>query len=117
MNISPVETPFISNAGKSTAIQTLHEWQTDALEAAAANAQVEGHTYGLDTRAPTVKLQNYTQITAKAVGVTGTDQAVSNWGRGQELAYQMAKVGRFFAHYKFGELLGTPSGTISIQAI
>jgi len=23
-NISPVETPFISNAGKSTAIQTLH---------------------------------------------------------------------------------------------
>jgi hypothetical protein len=93
-NISPVETPFISNASKSTAIQTLHEWQTDALEAAAANAQVEGYTYGLDTRAPTVKLQNYTQITAKAVGVTGTDQAVSNWGRGQELAYQMAKVGK-----------------------
>lgn len=24
-NISPVETPFISNAGKSTATQTLHE--------------------------------------------------------------------------------------------
>lgn len=116
-NISPVETPFISNAGKSNATQTLHEWQTDALEPAGANAQVEGHTYGLDTRAPTVKLQNYTQITAKAVGVTGTDQAVSNYGRGQELAYQMAKVGRFFAHYKFGELLGTPSGKISIQAI
>jgi hypothetical protein len=34
-NISPVETPFISNAGKGTATQTNHEWQTDALEAAA----------------------------------------------------------------------------------
>ena len=38
-NISPVETPFISNAGKGSATQTNHEWQTDALEAAAANAQ------------------------------------------------------------------------------
>ena len=34
-NISPDETPIISNAGKGSATQTNHEWQTDALEAAA----------------------------------------------------------------------------------
>ena len=61
MNISPVETPFISNAGKGTATQTNHEWQTDALEAAAANAQIEGNDYTLDTRAATDRLSNYCQ--------------------------------------------------------
>jgi len=94
LNISPVETPFISNAGKGTATQTNHEWQTDALEAAAANAQIEGNDYTLDTRAATVRLSNYLQITGKAVGVSGTDEVVKNAGRGDELAYQMAKVGK-----------------------
>ena len=93
-NISPVETPFISNAGKGTATQTNHEWQTDALEAAAANAQIEGNDYTLDSRSATVRLSNYTQITGKAVGVSGTDEVVKNAGRGDELAYQMAKVGK-----------------------
>ena len=87
MNISPVETPFISNAGKGTATQTNHEWQTDALEAAAANAQIEGNDYTLDTRAATVRLSNYCQISGKAVGVSGTDEVVKNAGRGDELAY------------------------------
>jgi len=93
-NISPVETPFISNAGKGVATQTNHEWQIDALEAAAANAQIEGNDYTLDSRSATVRLSNYLQITAKAVGVSGTDEVVKNAGRGDELAYQLAKVGK-----------------------
>ena len=82
-----------------------------------ANAQIEGNDYTLDTRAATVRLSNYTQITGKAVGVSGTDEVVKNAGRGDELAYQMAKVGKFFANYKFGELLENPFRTISTQAI
>jgi len=34
-NIAPTETPFMSNAGKGSATQTNHEWQTDGLAAAA----------------------------------------------------------------------------------
>jgi hypothetical protein len=36
-NISPSETPFMSNAAKGTATSTLYEWQTDSLADAAAN--------------------------------------------------------------------------------
>tara|TARA_Y100000031_G_scaffold150328_1_gene189534 strand:+ start:172 stop:477 length:306 start_codon:yes stop_codon:yes gene_type:complete len=90
-NISPVETPFISNAGKGTATQTNHEWQTDALEAAAANAQIEGNDYTLDSRSATVRLSNY----LKEVALKSLTALVE----------------------KFGELLETPKWTISSQAI
>ena len=93
-NIAPTETPFISNAASGTAAQTLHEWQTDGLANAAANAQKEGDDYALGSRAATTRLNNYTQISAKTVGVSGSDQAVTNAGRGDELAYQLAKLGK-----------------------
>ena len=93
-NIAPTETPFIANAASGTAAQTLHEWQTDGLAAAAANAQKEGDDYTLGSRAATERLTNYTQISAKTVGVSGSDQAVTNAGRGDELAYQLAKLGK-----------------------
>tara|TARA_R100001015_G_scaffold18486_2_gene11762 strand:- start:8006 stop:8980 length:975 start_codon:yes stop_codon:yes gene_type:complete len=93
-NITPSEVPFMSNAAKGTASQTLYEWQTDSLEAAAANSQKEGDDYALDSRNATVRLNNNTNISAKTVGVSGSDQAVTNAGRGDELAYQMAKAGK-----------------------
>ena len=43
-NISPTETPFISNASKGSATNTLHQWNTDSLSAVAVNAKVEGDT-------------------------------------------------------------------------
>tara|TARA_R100001460_G_scaffold102156_2_gene146404 strand:- start:8065 stop:9039 length:975 start_codon:yes stop_codon:yes gene_type:complete len=93
-NITPSEVPFMSNAAKGTASQTLYEWQTDSLEAAGANSQKEGDDYALDSRNATVRLNNNTNISAKTVGVSGSDQAVTNAGRGDELAYQMAKAGK-----------------------
>ena len=93
-NIAPTETPFISNAATGSAAQTLHEWQTDGLSAVAANAQKEGDDHALESRAATVRLGNYTQISTKVVGVSGTDQVVKNAGRGDELAYQLAKAGK-----------------------
>ena len=93
-NIAPMEVPFMSNAGKGNATQTNHEWQTDGLSAAAANAKIEGDDVGNTSMAATTRLGNYTQISNKVIGVSGTDQAVTNAGRGDELAYQLAKAGK-----------------------
>lgn len=45
-DISPVDTPFMSNIGRDTAANTYFEWQTDELAAAGANAAVEGADAG-----------------------------------------------------------------------
>tara|TARA_R110000787_G_scaffold135434_1_gene247733 strand:+ start:167 stop:1168 length:1002 start_codon:yes stop_codon:yes gene_type:complete len=93
-NIAPTETPFMSNAGKGSASQTNYEWQTDGLTAAAANAQLEGDDAANLATVATTRLGNFTQISTKVIGVSGSDQAVTNAGRGDELAYQMAKAGK-----------------------
>ena len=90
-NISPTETPFMSGVGKTKATNTLHQWQTDALSAVAANAQAEGATITYPTINPTVKLGNYTQISSKSVQLSGTNEATVAAGRNSELAYQVAK--------------------------
>ena len=40
-NVSPEETPFLTKCRKTTASNTLHEWQTDALRSSAANALID----------------------------------------------------------------------------
>jgi len=86
-----VETPFVSNIAKIKAKARLHEWQTDALAAAAANAQVEGDDAITNTAVPTVRLTNYCQILAKTPRVSGTQESVDKAGRGSEMAYQVRK--------------------------
>ena len=93
-NISPTETPFMTNAAKGTATNSLHEWQTDGLRAAANNFQIEGDDYGGSAIIPTDRLNNRTQISAEAIIISGTDRSVDNAGRGDELAYALAKIGK-----------------------
>ena len=93
-NISPIEVPFMSNAGKGNATQSNHEWQTDGLANAGANKQIEGDDAANLATVATTRLGDFTQISTKVIGVSGTDQAVTNAGRGDELAYQMAKAGK-----------------------
>ena len=90
-NISPSDTPFMSMVGRGKATNTLHEWQTDALDAVAANARVEGDEYTYSAVTPTVRLSNQTQISSKTVIVAGTQMATNNAGRDSEMAYQLAK--------------------------
>ena len=90
-NISPTETPFMSGVAKTKATNTSHQWQTDALADVAANAAVEGATITYPTLSATTKETNYTQISTKAVQVSGTNDAVTSAGRNNELAYQVAK--------------------------
>jgi hypothetical protein len=40
--IDPVDTPFVTGIEKEKASAVNHEWQTQALAAAATNAQLEG---------------------------------------------------------------------------
>lgn len=90
-NISPTDVPFQSMAGSATANSTLHEWQTDSLAAAAANAQIQGDDVAFAAVTPTVRLSNRTQISRKEVVVSGTQEAVDKAGRNSELVYQMSK--------------------------
>tara|TARA_R110000868_G_scaffold48332_4_gene157078 strand:- start:236 stop:1156 length:921 start_codon:yes stop_codon:yes gene_type:complete len=88
--ISPTQTPVLNMASKSKATNTLHEWQVQELAAAAANAQVEGDDLTAKTVTVTARLTNRTQISAKKVVVSGTQQAMNPAGRKDELAYQLS---------------------------
>lgn len=89
--ISPTETPFSSMAKRTKVKNQYHEWQTDALDAAATNAQIEGNDAVVNTAVPTVRLRNYTQILAKTVSVSETQQAMDTAGREDEFDYQVSK--------------------------
>jgi hypothetical protein len=90
--ISPTRTPFMMLAGKSKADGKNHEWQTDALAAAVTtNAQLEGDVVTPTASTPTVRLNNYCQISRKDATVSGTQEKVSKAGRKSEMAYQMSK--------------------------
>jgi hypothetical protein len=68
-------------ASKTKATNTLHEWQTQDLAAASANAQAEGDDASAKTVTPTVRLNNRTQISTKTVIVSGTQRAMNPAGR------------------------------------
>lgn len=91
-NISPSDTPFMSAVAREKATSVLHEWQQDTLAAAStANAQLEGDAVTRATSAPTVRSQNYCQISSKDATISHTQEAANSAGRKSEMAYQMAK--------------------------
>lgn len=90
--ISPEETPFINNIGTGSVPAIYNEWQNDALDAPAANAQLEGDDITTFTAAtPTTRLGNYQQISRKLAIVSGTNEKIVKAGRKSEMAYQLAK--------------------------
>lgn len=90
-NISPVEVPFQSMIGKTKATSTLHEWQTDALAAAASNAQLQGDDVSFGAVTATSRINNRTQILRKEVVIAGTQESVNKAGRKSEMVYQLQK--------------------------
>ena len=93
-NVSPEETPFYSKAKKTTAKNTLVEWQTDSLRASAANAHIEGDATAGEARSATTRLGNYTQIFKNAVVVPDSDEGLDKAGRAKEVAYQTLKIAK-----------------------
>jgi len=90
-SISPTETIFMSTIGTRNVDNTYFEWSEVDLAAAASNRQIEGDV-GLSNTAPTnaVRKGNYTQISAKVVEVSSTNQAVNGVADAQTDAKQVA---------------------------
>jgi PHD/YefM family antitoxin component YafN of YafNO toxin-antitoxin module len=94
-NISPTDTPFMSSIGKSKATAVNHEWEIDALAAPAAdNYHLEGDEIAFDAQTTTTRIGNKSQISRKAVIVSGTMESVDLAGRNNELAYLISKASK-----------------------
>jgi hypothetical protein len=92
-DISPTDTPFVSNVGSGSSKGTFHEWQKDTLAAPGDNPVAEGADAAPAAVAPTVRLGNYAQINDKSFVISGSDMVADNAGRGVEMSYQEAKKG------------------------
>ena len=90
-NISPTETPMLSRFGKVRAKNTYHEWLTDSLATATANAAIEGYDYSFSKVSSRTRTGAYTQIFQTPVEVSDSQRAVDTAGLEDEFAYQMAK--------------------------
>jgi len=116
-DISPTETPFMSNIGRGKARNTYHEWQTDSLAAATAgNARIEGDDAVTNTASATSRLGNYTQIMTKTPRVTGTMEAVDKAGRRSEMSYQISKRGKELKRDIESALCGTQAAAVGTAA-
>jgi len=93
-NISPEETPFYTKCRKTSASNTLVEWQTDALRLSTTNAHIEGDDTTADAATATSRLNNRTQIFKNAVTVPDTDEGLDKAGRAREVAYQTLKIAK-----------------------
>jgi len=77
---------------KSKCSARFFEWQTDALNTAANNAQIEGDDVTTFTAVtPTTRWGNYTQISTKNFIISDTEEIVDKAGRAREIAYQKVK--------------------------
>jgi len=95
-NISPIETPFMSNAKIGKVANTLFEFQTDTLGAAvSSNAQLEADQISSFTAVvPTVRMTNHCQISHKTGSVSGTAEVVKSAGGANDKAYVAAKISK-----------------------
>lgn len=85
------DTPFMSEVPTTTAKNTLHEWQTEALEAVnTQNAIPEGNVTSRAAAINTQRISNTCQISEKNATVSGTLEAVDKAGRDKEMARQLA---------------------------
>lgn len=93
-DISPTDTPLLSMCRRLKAVQTYHQWQTDALASASSNRALEGDDPTFASTSPTTVLGNHCQISRKIGVISGTYDAVRKYGRKSEHAYQLMKAGK-----------------------
>lgn len=92
-DITPMDTIFMTKAGRGDVSSTTHEWLTDQLAAPAANAAIEGDVFSAQSRALPSRLKNYTQISKKEYEVTGTTEATNMAGVRKMLMRHRARAG------------------------
>ena len=89
-NISPIDTPFMSNIGKTKVAGKYVEWLTDSLTTAANNAVTEGNDGVYTTTTAQTRVGNYTQIATKWFKISDTMEGVNKAGRKSEVAYHIS---------------------------
>ena len=89
-SLTPTETLLMSTIGTRNVDNTYFEWTETDLAATAANRQVEGDA-ALANSAPTnaIRKGNYTQISAKVVEVSDTNNSVNGVANIQTVARQL----------------------------
>ena len=89
-SLTPTDTILMSTIGTRNVDNTYFEWTETDLAGTAANRQVEGDA-ALPNSAPTnaVRKGNYTQISAKVVEVSDTNNAVNGVANVQTVARQL----------------------------
>jgi len=94
-SVDPSEVPLLSSIPKTSASNTLHQWQTDTLRAAVStNKHIEGDATTAEARTSVARIHNFTQIFKNAVTISGTDQSVTNVGYGKQMAHEILKVAK-----------------------
>lgn len=92
--ISPEETPFRTEIGKTTAKNTYHETLSDELAPADKdNAAVEGADAALNALSGPTRVGNWTQIFTKDGSISRTQESVDKAGEKSVKARQIAKKG------------------------
>ena len=95
-NISPTDTPFLTNAKVGKAKNTYFEWQKDSLAAAVStNQKLEGDVVATHTAVvPTIRTGNYVEIATKDYVLSETVKAVESAGGANTPGYIAAKLGK-----------------------
>ena len=86
--IDPEDTPIFSMIPKEDVPGTHPEWETETLDAPAANAQLEGDDYDFESITPPVRVGNYTQIYRKTWLISRSQESVDDAGRIQKMKHQ-----------------------------
>lgn len=91
--IDPEDTPIYTMIGKPRCKSTHPEWETISLDTPAENAIEEGAEYTYESTTAATRVGNYTQIFRKTGRVSGTQDAVDNAGRAEQLAQAKMRKG------------------------
>lgn len=107
-DISPTQTPFITNIGRAKATQDAHEWPQDSLpDAKATNQHVDGDDFVAEGGTGQVgtggagsrisagdRVGNFCEIGRFDIVVSRRAETTKSAGRVGKLSYQLAKAGR-----------------------
>jgi len=90
-NISPYDTPFVSQAPKVGCRHIYHQWLIDSLSAQTLTGAVEGADWTLDTTTAPSRVFNVTMILRKDIGLSESQRAVDTAGFADQYAYEVQK--------------------------
>lgn len=90
-NISPYDTPFVSQAPKVGCRHIYHQWLIDSLGSQDLTGAKEGADWSLDTTTAPSRVFNVTMILRKDIGLSESQRAVDTAGFADQYAYEVQK--------------------------